>query len=282
MHMNKILIGLILGAVLGMIDGATAWFTPEARTMMLGIIIGSTVKGIIAGVAAGIFARKVNSTIAGVIFGLIVGLGLAYWVAAMQGKYYFEIMLPGSIVGAILGWATQRYGKPARLSSAAAMMMLVALFGVNAFAHDHDMKPAPSNAVFEKLKSLAGTWDANMLKPDGQKTTVEYRVSANGTVVQETMFPGTPMEMINMYTVDGDGILATHYCAGDNQPVLRLNAQKSNANQLVFDFVSVQGKSTDSYINGVTMKFTGDGKVEELWSATGTGPHMALYLNSKR
>jgi hypothetical protein len=28
----------------------------------------------------------------------------------MQGKYYFEIMLPGGTIGAILGWATQRYG----------------------------------------------------------------------------------------------------------------------------------------------------------------------------
>lgn len=109
--MNKVLIGVILGAVLGLFDGATAWFTPDARPMMLQIIIGSTVKGIIAGVAAGIFARKVRSTPAGIVFGLLVGLGLAYWVAAMQDKYYFEIMLPGAIVGAMLGWATQRYGR---------------------------------------------------------------------------------------------------------------------------------------------------------------------------
>ena len=111
--MNKVLIGLILGAVLGLFDGATAWFSPEARPMMMEIIIGSTIKGIVAGVAAGWFARKVNNLWAGVAFGLLVGLGLAYWVAAMQDKYYFEIMLPGAIVGAILGWATQRYGRPA-------------------------------------------------------------------------------------------------------------------------------------------------------------------------
>ncbi|HEV3486606.1 MAG TPA: hypothetical protein VG106_14440, partial [Vicinamibacterales bacterium] len=106
--------------ILGFIDGATAWFTPEARPMMLTIVIGSTIKGVMAGVAAGIFARKVNSVPAGIVFGLIVGLALAYWDAAMQGKYYFEIMLPGSIVGAILGWATQRYGRPASSRGAAA------------------------------------------------------------------------------------------------------------------------------------------------------------------
>ncbi len=120
--MNKVLIGLLLGAVLGAFDGLTAWFTPETRAMLLTIVIGSTFKGIIAGVAAGLFARKVHSTVAGVIFGLLVGLALAYWVAAMQDKYYFEIMLPGSIVGALLGWATQRYGKPSSPRGTTAMV----------------------------------------------------------------------------------------------------------------------------------------------------------------
>ena len=31
-------------------------------------------------------------------------------VAYLQRGYYFEIILPGSIVGLIVGYATQRYG----------------------------------------------------------------------------------------------------------------------------------------------------------------------------
>jgi hypothetical protein len=107
--MNKITIGLAVGAALGVLDGMTAWFTPEVRNDLMGIIIGSTVKGLITGLAAGFFARKVNSTLWGVVLGLCVQLALSYTVAAMQGKYYLEIMLPGSIVGAIVGFATQRY-----------------------------------------------------------------------------------------------------------------------------------------------------------------------------
>jgi hypothetical protein len=110
--MNKILVGLLLGAILGAVDGGTAWFTPAARPGIIGIVIGSTVKGMIAGIAAGWFARKVQSVPWGIAFGLFVGALLAYGVAAMQHGYYFEIMLPGSIVGAIVGWATQRYGRP--------------------------------------------------------------------------------------------------------------------------------------------------------------------------
>jgi hypothetical protein len=108
--MNKIVYGLILGGILGVFDGLTAWFTPEARSELMMIVIGSTVKGIIAGILIGIFARKVNSLPLGILFGLAVGLLLAFFVAHMQGKYYFEIMLPGGLVGLIVGYATQRYG----------------------------------------------------------------------------------------------------------------------------------------------------------------------------
>ena len=113
--MNKVLLGLVLGGVLGIFDGLTAWFTPAVRDQMMGIVIGSTVKGIIAGLLIGYFARKVNSLALGILFGLGVGALLAFLVAAMpdpSGKhYYFEIMLPGSIVGIIVGYATQKFGR---------------------------------------------------------------------------------------------------------------------------------------------------------------------------
>ncbi len=113
--MNKIWLGLVLGGVLGIFDGLTAWFTPEVRPQMVGIVIGSTFKGIIAGILIGFFARKVNSLPLGIVFGLGVGLLLAFAFAAMPSAtgqhYYFEIMLPGGIVGLIVGYATQKYGR---------------------------------------------------------------------------------------------------------------------------------------------------------------------------
>src|SRR5438132_11012116 len=104
--MNKVLLGLLLGTVLGAIDGASAWFTPAVRAQLAGIIIGSTVKGLIAGVAIGFFARKVHSLLLGTLFGLAVGFVLTFIVAPIQYGYYVEIILPGSIVGLIVGYAT--------------------------------------------------------------------------------------------------------------------------------------------------------------------------------
>jgi hypothetical protein len=108
--MNKVVLGILLGAILGVVDGMTAWFTPEARAQLAGIIIGSTFKGIIAGVAIGLFARKVDSLPLGILFGLTVGFLLAFIVAYREHGHYFAIILPGSIVGLIVGYATQRYG----------------------------------------------------------------------------------------------------------------------------------------------------------------------------
>ncbi|MBK9062955.1 MAG: hypothetical protein IPL89_07130 [Acidobacteria bacterium] len=116
--MNKVLLGLLVGAALGAVDGLTAWFTPEVRSQIVGIVAGSTFKGLVAGVLIGVFARKVRSVPATLVFGTALGLIFAFLVANMQGKYYFEIMLPGAIVGLLTGYATQRYGRKPEATTA--------------------------------------------------------------------------------------------------------------------------------------------------------------------
>jgi len=113
--MNKPLVGVIAGTVLGALDGATAWFTPAVRSQMEGILIGSSAKGLIVGLAAGFFARKVRSEKQGAIFGAVIGLILAGIIAAMPDpntgeNYWVQIMLPGFIFGALTGYLTQRLG----------------------------------------------------------------------------------------------------------------------------------------------------------------------------
>lgn len=112
--MNKVVVGLVLGVVLGAIDGATAWFYPEARSMMTNIMIGSSVKGMVVGILSGWFARKVQSTPWGVFVGSVLGLLFAFLVAVMDAAkgrpHYLEIMLPGFVVGAIIGFLTQKMG----------------------------------------------------------------------------------------------------------------------------------------------------------------------------
>ena len=112
--MNKPVFGMLLGGLLGIFDGLSALFYPETAPMIQGIVIGSTIKGVITGVAIGFFSRKVRSIPLGILFGLGVGLFLAYLVAAMpdpslKRRYYFEIMVPGGILGVIVGWPPRSF-----------------------------------------------------------------------------------------------------------------------------------------------------------------------------
>jgi hypothetical protein len=112
--MNKIWVGVIFGIALGFVDGATAWFYPETRPLIGGILVGSSFKGMLVGILSGWFGRKVNSQAWGIAVGAALGLLFAFAVAYLDAQagtpHYLEIMLPGFVVGGIIGFLTQRLG----------------------------------------------------------------------------------------------------------------------------------------------------------------------------
>lgn len=116
-------------------------------------------------------------------------------------------------------------------------LMLVAL-GTGAAGDDKTVKapPAAKHAGLEKLKSLAGTWVAADKdgKPTDQVVSV-IRVTAGGSTVHETLFPGQPMEMVSVYHLDGSDLVMTHYCALGNQPKMKADPT-APSNQLRFKF----------------------------------------------
>ncbi len=120
--MSKPLLGLILGGVLGVFDGLSALVSspnvPEVQEGIVGIVIGSTMKGLIVGVVTGFMARKFNSMGVGIACGLTLGFALALFVAVMNGSHYLEIILPGTLVGVIVGFVTQKYGAAPRALNA--------------------------------------------------------------------------------------------------------------------------------------------------------------------
>ena len=115
--MSKPLLGLVLGGILGIFDGLSALISapndPAIKEGIVGIVIGSTVKGLITGALIGWYAKRASSMGATILFGLAVGLALAFTISIMQKMagqppYYWEIMLPGGILGMIVGYATFR------------------------------------------------------------------------------------------------------------------------------------------------------------------------------
>ena len=120
----------------------------------------------------------------------------------------------------------------------------------------HAHQPAAqANVGLEKMKKLVGTWvEADK---DGKQTDTVVSViklTAGGSVVHETIFPGQPHEMVSVYTADGPDLALTHYCMLGNQPRMKASA-KSPANQLVFEFAggSNLDPKKDKHMHGATL-----------------------------
>jgi len=124
--------------------------------------------------------------------------------------------------------------------------------------------------AFAKLKSLAGTWDTT--SPEGEPTTVTYKVVSNGSAVMETISHKSEADMISVYTVDGDHIMMTHYCGIGNQPRMRANVSDSDVKELKFNFVDgMNMKKTDMHMHALDMKFIDDTHIENTWSLYNKG-----------
>ena len=89
----------------------------------------------------------------------------------------------------------------------------------------------PASSPLDALKPLVGHWKATTAS--GKSMGVDYRLISNDTVLVETYNTGSPRETMTVFHADGASLIATHYCAQDNQPRLRL---APNSKGLVFTF----------------------------------------------
>ncbi len=79
--MNKPVLGLLIGGILGIFDGLSALVSaPETAPQIAGIVTGSVFKGIIAGLLIGWFARKVDSLPLG------IALRPRHWLPARASR----------------------------------------------------------------------------------------------------------------------------------------------------------------------------------------------------
>lgn len=146
-----------------------------------------------------------------------------------------------------------------------------------------------SRAQFELLKSLAGEWTGTG-GDEGQSEAVEmrYRVTAAGTAVEETLFPGTPNEMITMYHLDGVRLMLTHYCAAGNQP--RMVAKnwevdtKPQTIRFAFSGATNLVSSKTGHMHEMEMTIEGPDRMHETWTyfQDGVMAHQAKFEMTRK
>jgi hypothetical protein len=132
--------------------------------------------------------------------------------------------------------------------SAAARRLAVALAAVTltlaavpAGAAEPSATPPPSHAAgaFDQLKALQGTWKGTNGK--GHEETSTFRVIANGSVLeqreQETKDAAGKGLMSTMFQLDGNRLMATHFCGAGNAPRLVASGFDDAAHTVTFTYL---------------------------------------------
>ena len=119
-----------------------------------------------------------------------------------------------------------------------------------------DTKAVKNSPEFERIKALVGKWSGKVDMGQGPvEMTMEYRVIAAGSVVEERVFPGTPNEMVTMYYDKGGKLAMTHYCMLGNRPQMSLKASDDKSITLDFDEACGIDAGKECHMHGVKIEF---------------------------
>jgi hypothetical protein len=156
--------------------------------------------------------------------------------------------------------------KPVLLLIAAVCLSFSGLSGV----HSGESAPAPytGSAEFERMKQLAGLWEgtSNMGK-EGGKVSVEYRLTAGGSALVETLFPGSGEEMVSVYCDQKGTLSMPHYCMLRNQPHMALRKADSRTIELVFARKgNVIDPAKEKHMHAVSFTFTDKNHITQKWT----------------
>jgi hypothetical protein len=184
--MTKPMLGVLTGAALGLVDGLSALASPEARPIILSIVIGSTLKGVLTGAAAGWLARVWRSTTGGIVCGVAIGFILsalaALPVMSDHPSHYYEIVLPGMLLGAIVGFVTQRYPRtPVGITSQIVGLVLSLSLLPTIVAGQQ----LPAADPFDRVAFLIGRWEGTSEGQPGKGTVHrEYTRALNARFIR--------------------------------------------------------------------------------------------------
>ncbi len=170
-------------------------------------------------------------------------------------------------------------------SVALSILVTLALVSTSGFAEGTPSTPK-TTPQFDAIKSLQGTWVGNKKVKKGEEAEtvqVKYKVTSAGSAVEETLFPGTPKEMVSVYTVDNGKILMTHYCALGNQPRMKMtDASKSKKGERIqLQMVDATGMNSpqDPHMGALTLTIQGEDKLVQEWVFSGPeGDKQVVFL----
>ncbi len=131
-------------------------------------------------------------------------------------------------------------------------------------------QPKPS-AEFVRVQGLVGKWEGTSKHGNGteEKTTVEYHTSSGGSAVVETIFAGTPHEMVSVYFDQNGKLEITHYCMLGNRPTLGLESADASHLTLGSTAETKSALSGQMYMNSLVLDQPSKDELVQTWGGVG-------------
>jgi hypothetical protein len=123
-----------------------------------------------------------------------------------------------------------------------------------------------SALAFQRLTSLVGEWEGVQ---SGTEVHATYTLTADGSALMEEFRPQGGATMVTMFTVDGERLIATHYCSAKNQPQMATpDIIDPRASSLVFSLVKVTGlEAPDAWHNtGLVLTLEDQSHLKQEWT----------------
>ena len=128
-------------------------------------------------------------------------------------------------------------------------------------------------SAFQRVKALAGDWvaaeDGEMVKKGD--LVARYAVTAGGSAVVETVFPGQEHEMVTVYHADGPDLVLTHYCVEGNQPRMRAKNARGTRFEFAFDGGTNIDPTRDRHMHSASLDLVGADEIRSVWTELADG-----------
>jgi hypothetical protein len=140
-----------------------------------------------------------------------------------------------------------------------------------------DAQKSDAQKSFDKLKTLAGSWEGHVTtvppEPDieGKLVQATLRVTSMGNALMHEMTgAGRPDDPITMLYLDGDRLLLTHYCDAGNRPRM-VGKMSPDGKTVEFDFLDVSGSTQYGHMHHAVFTFLDANHHTEDWTYMNPG-----------
>jgi len=162
------------------------------------------------------------------------------------------------------------------MKSRIALSLLFVLITTAAFASQATTAQSDAQKSFDKLKTLAGSWDGSVAttpqtgKMDSVHITL--RVTSRGNaIVHEMKDPATPEDPtrydhpVTMLYMDGNRLTLVHYCDAGNRPRMA-GKISADGKKVEFDFVDLSGGTEYGHMQHAVFTFVDANHHTEDWT----------------